>query len=162
MAGELSDRVDCATAPGRPVVQPFGEMLLSFAGRLTRLQTEILAGLDVPLTFRQYRILSRVDAGHTSLMALCRLAHRNPPTMSESVNKLVKQRLLTRANAAADRRTMTLALTATGRESHEAGRLALEKFGSELTTGLDEHVKEDLFKVLHRLYTETEGRLDDD
>ncbi|WP_443202726.1 MarR family winged helix-turn-helix transcriptional regulator [Saccharopolyspora sp. 5N708] len=159
--GEVSEEVERTAAPAKPAVQPLGEMLLSFAGRLTRLQTEILGGLEVPLTIRQYRILSRVDAGHTSLMALCRLAHRNPPTMSESVNKLVKQGLLTRTMEAADRRTMALALTATGREAHEAGRLALEKFSSELTAGLDEQVKEDLLNVIHRLHTETEGRLDD-
>lgn len=79
-------------------------MLLAFAGRLTRLQTEILADLEVPLTIRQYRFLSRVDAGHTSLTALCRLAHRNPSTMSENVNKLVKQGLLTRETDAAEGR----------------------------------------------------------
>lgn len=135
-------------------------MLLSFAGRLTRLQTEILAGLDVPLTIRQYRILSRVDAGHTSLMALCRLAHRNPPTMSESVNKLVKQGLLTRETEAADRRTMALALTAAGRSAQEAGRLALEKFSTELTAGLDEQIRADLLTVMRRLYSDTESLLD--
>ena len=94
-----------------PTSQRFGEMLLSFSGRIHRLQTEILSGLQVPLTIRQYRILRRVDAGHTSLMALCRLAHRNPPTMSESVNKLVRQGLLTRETERSDRRTMVLGLT---------------------------------------------------
>lgn len=150
-----------SAAPGRPAEQPFGEMLLSFAGRLTRLQTEILAGLDVPLTIRQYRILSRVRAGHTSLMELCRLAHRNPPTMSESVNKLVKQGLLTRATAPGDRRAMVLALTDAGEQAREAGRLALEKFSFELTAGLDERIRADLLTVMRRLYTETEDLLDD-
>ncbi|WP_236795416.1 MarR family winged helix-turn-helix transcriptional regulator [Amycolatopsis sp. GM8] len=148
-------------APGSPAAQPLGEMMLSFAGRLTRLQTEILAGLDVPLTIRQYRILTRVDAGHTSLSALCRLAHRNPPAMSESVNKLVKQGLLTRETEAADRRTMALALTAAGRVAQETGRLALEKFSAELTAGLNEQIRADLLTVMQRLYTETESRLDE-
>ncbi|MEU0514336.1 MULTISPECIES: MarR family winged helix-turn-helix transcriptional regulator [unclassified Amycolatopsis] len=156
----MSDETD-RPAPDSMAGESFGEVLLSFAGRLTRLQTEILAGLDVPLTIRQYRILTRVGAGHTSLMALCRLAHRNPPTMSESVNKLVKQGLLTRETKAADRRTMALALTPEGREAQEAGRLALEKFSAELTAGLDERIKDDLLTVMHRIYTETESRLDD-
>ncbi|WP_160148776.1 MarR family winged helix-turn-helix transcriptional regulator [Amycolatopsis alkalitolerans] len=147
-------------APSTPAAHPLGEMMLSFAGRLARLETETLAGLEVPLTIRQYRILSRVDAGYTSLMALCRLAHRNPPTMSESVNKLVRQGLLTRETEAADRRTMVLALTAAGREAHEAGRLALEKFGTELTSGLDEQIRNDLLAVTRRLYTEMESRLE--
>lgn len=158
----MSERVDRPAAPASPPEdQPFGEMLLSFAGRLTRLQTEILARLEVPLTIRQYRILSRVGAGHTSLTALCRLAHRNPPTMSESVNKLVKQGLLTRKTEATDRRTMALALTDAGRAAAEAGRLALEKFSSELTAGLDEPIRNELFAVMQRLYRETEGMLDD-
>jgi DNA-binding MarR family transcriptional regulator len=161
MGDEVSKNVERVAAPGSTAEQPFGEMLLFFAGRLTRLQTEILAGLDVPLTLRQYRILTRVDAGHTSLMALCRLAHRNPPTMSESVNKLVKQGLLTRETEAADRRTMALALTDAGRAAQEAGRLALEKFSSELIAGLDEGIKADLLVVMHRIYDETEGLLDD-
>lgn len=142
-------------APGR-----FGEMLLSFSGRIHRLQTEILSGLEVPLTIRQYRILRRVDAGHTSLMALCRLAHRNPPTMSESVNKLVRQGLLTRETDEADRRTMVLALTGAGRAAAEAGSLALEKFSAELTGELDENVRASLLDFMRRLYQETEDRLD--
>lgn len=157
----MNEQADPPAAPGSPAEQPFGEMLLSFAGRLTRLQTEILAGLDVPLTIRQYRILSRVHAGHTSLRELCRLAHRNPPTMSESVNKLVKQGLLIRATEQADRRTMALALTDSGQQAREAGRLALEKFSFELTAGLDERVRADLLKVIRRLYHETEDLLDD-
>jgi DNA-binding MarR family transcriptional regulator len=143
-----------------PTPQRFGEMLLSFSGRIYRLQTEILAGLPVPLTIRQYRILRRVDAGHTSLMALCRLAHRNPPTMSESVNKLVRQGLLTRQTDESDRRAMVLALTAAGRAAAEAGSLALEKFSSELTGELDEDVRANLLAFMRRLYQETEDRLD--
>jgi DNA-binding MarR family transcriptional regulator len=148
-------------AAGTPADEPLGEMMLTFAGRLTRLQTEILARLDVPLTIRQYRILSRVHAGHTSLMALCRLAHRNPPTMSESVNKLVRQGLLTRETRATDRRTMVLALTDAGQQAREAARVALEKFGFELTAGVDERIKADLLAVLRRLYADTEDLLTD-
>ncbi|MFD2415872.1 MarR family winged helix-turn-helix transcriptional regulator [Amycolatopsis pigmentata] len=143
-----------------PTAQRFGEMLLSFSGRIYRLQTEILAGLPVPLTIRQYRILRRVDAGHTSLMALCRLAHRNPPTMSESVNKLVRQGLLTRETDESDRRAMVLALTPAGRAAAEAGSLALEKFSSELTGELDDDVRANLLAFMRRLYQETEDRLD--
>src|SRR6187399_1969448 len=125
MGGEMS------SPETLPTSQRFGEMLLSFSGRIHRLQTEILSGLQVPLTIRQYRILRRVDAGHTSLMALCRLAHRNPPTMSESVNKLVRQGLLTRETERSDRRTMVLGLTPAGHAAARAGEVALEKFSAE-------------------------------
>jgi DNA-binding MarR family transcriptional regulator len=162
MGSEMSKHVDHLAAPGSPPPdRPLGEMLLNFSGRLTRLQTEILSRLEVPLTIRQYRILSRVGAGHTSLTALCRLAHRNPPTMSESVNKLVKQGLLTRETGTSDRRRMELALTDAGRAAAEAARGALEKFSTELTAGLDEPIRDELFAVMHRLYGETEGLLDD-
>jgi DNA-binding MarR family transcriptional regulator len=157
MGGDMASRNSVAEEVG----QSLDTMLLAFAGRLTRLQTEILAGLDVPLTIRQYRILLRVDAGHTTLMALCRLAHRNPPTMSESVHKLVKQGLLTREQDAVDRRAMSLALTVAGRAAMDAGRVALEKFGSELSAGLDEKTQNDLRTVMHRIYTQTEGQLSD-
>lgn len=96
-----------------------------------------------------------------SPMALCRLAHRSPPTMSESVYKLVLQGLLVRATETDDRRTMVLALTGAGQQAREAGRLAMEKFGFELTSGLDERIKGDLLTVMHRLYSETEDLLSD-
>ena len=141
-------------------MEDFGDTLLSFSGRIHRLQTETLARLAVPLTIRQYRILRRVDAGHTSLTALCRLAHRNPPTMSESVHKLVRQGLLTRENDETDRRTMVLALTRAGRDAASAGRDALVKLGTELTVGFDEDVRASLLDVMRRVYRDTDDRLD--
>lgn len=157
----MGDEMTSGNSTAEGVGHSLDTVLLAFAGRLTRLQTEILTELEVPLTIRQYRILSRVDAGHTSLMALCRLAHRTPATMSESVNKLVKQGLLTRATDAVDRRAMSLALTVAGRSAMEAGRAALEKFGSELSAGLDEKTQGDLLTVMRRIYMQTESRLSD-
>jgi DNA-binding MarR family transcriptional regulator len=138
-----------------------GEVLLALGGRLTRLQTEILAGLSQPLTIRQYRILSRVDNGHTSLTALCKLAHRNPSTMSESVDKLVTQGLLTRGVSDTSRRTMRLALTGKGISALEAGNRALEKFTSELTAGLSQEAQDHILPALHQLYADVQGNLDD-
>lgn len=138
-----------------------GEVLLALGGRLTRLQTELLAGLNQPLTIRQYRILSRVDSGHTSLTALCKLAHRNPSTMSESVDKLVNQGLLTRRPSDTSRRTMVLALTRSGRAARAAGDRSLAKFTSELTSGLSEDIRAQLLPVLNQLYLDVQGDLDD-
>lgn len=138
-----------------------GEVLLALGGRLTRLQTELLAGLDQPLTIRQYRILSRVDSGHTSLTALCKLAHRNPSTMSESVDKLVNQGLLTRRPSDTSRRTMVLALTRSGRAALAAGDRSLAKFTSELTSRLSEDLQARLLPVLNQLYLDIQGDLDD-
>lgn len=139
-----------------------GEVLLALGGRLTRLQTEILAGLPQPLTIRQYRILSRVDSGHTSLTALCKLAHRNPSTMSESVDKMVGQGLLRRGVSDTSRRTMALALTRSGRAALAAGNRSLAKFTAELTSGLPRRLQEELLPVFNQLYLDLQGGLDDD
>ncbi|WP_052488740.1 MarR family transcriptional regulator [Streptomyces sp. 150FB] len=137
-----------------------GEVLLSLGGRLTRLQTEILANLDPSLTIRQYRILSRVDSGHTSLTALCKLAHRNPSTMSQSVDKLVTQGLLTRGVSDTSRRTMRLSLTRAGKLALESGDRALEKFTSELTAGLPQELQDQILPALNQLYVDVQGNLD--
>jgi len=138
-----------------------GEVLLALGGRLTRLQTEILAALDQSLTIRQYRILSRVGSGHTSLTALCKLAHRNPSTMSESVDKMVTRGFLIRGTSDTSRRTMRLALTPLGVEARDAARRALEKFAAELTAGLPAEMCAPLLPALRRIYFDTQGHLDD-
>ncbi|WP_205781635.1 MarR family winged helix-turn-helix transcriptional regulator, partial [Mycobacterium alsense] len=138
-----------------------GEVLLALGGRLTRLQTELLAGLDQPLTIRQYRILSRVSGGHTSLTELCKLAHRNPSTMSESVDKMVNQGLLSRRRSDTSRRTVLLELTAKGRRARDAARRALDKFTTELTAGVDPGLHAQLHDALSRIYFAVQGNLDD-
>lgn len=138
-----------------------GEVLMALGGRLTRLQTEILASLEQPLTIRQYRILSRVGAGHTSLTALCKLAHRNPSTMSESVDKLVTQGFLVRGTSDTSRRTMRLELTAKGTNARDAGDRALEKFTRELTVGIPPELQEQILPVLTNIYLITQADLDD-
>ncbi|GHJ34412.1 MarR family winged helix-turn-helix transcriptional regulator [Streptomyces sp. TS71-3] len=143
-----------------PAIGELGEVLLALGGRLTRLQTEILAGLDQSLTIRQYRILSRVHSGHTSLTALCRLAHRGPSTMSQSVDKLVQQGLLTRGVSDTSRRTMRLGVTDAGLAALEAGDRALGKFTSEITARLPEEARELIRPALQQLYAEIQGHLD--
>jgi DNA-binding MarR family transcriptional regulator len=138
-----------------------GEVLLSLGNRLTRLQTELLASLDPPLTIRQYRILSRVDSGYTSLTALCKLAHRNPSTMSQSVDKLVQLGLLTRRTAEHSRRTMHLELTSRGREVQAASSRALRKFADSLTADVPPDLQDRLLPVVQQLYGNLQGDLDD-
>lgn len=138
-----------------------GELLLALGGRLTRLQTEILASLDPPLTIRQYRILSRVGGGCTSLTALCKLAHRNPSTMSQSVDKLVQMGLLTRGTAEHSRRTMHLGLTSRGRAVQAAGSRALRKFTDDLTAGIPAEPQARLLPIVNQLFHDLQGNLDD-
>jgi DNA-binding MarR family transcriptional regulator len=153
-----------STGPAGPEENPghtLGEVLLALGGRLTRLQTEILADLSQPLTIRQYRILFRVDGGHTSLTALCKLARRNLSTMSQSVDKLVAQGLLTRGVSHTSRRTMRLALTPAGTSALEAGNQALEKFTSELTAGLPQELQDHILPALNQLFDDVQGNLGD-
>lgn len=138
-----------------------GELLLALGSRLTRLQTEILASLDPPLTIRQYRILSRVRSGCTSLTALCKLAHRNPSTMSQSVDKLVQLGLLTRGTEQHSRRTMHLALTREGQAVQAAGSRALRKFAAELTAGIPADLQDRMLPVVSQLFRDLQGSLDD-
>ncbi|MCF3960859.1 MarR family winged helix-turn-helix transcriptional regulator [Streptomyces fuscigenes] len=138
-----------------------GEVLVALGGRLTRLQTEILASLDQPLTIRQYRILARVDGGHTSLTALAKLARRNLSTMSQSVDKLVHQGLLTRRTSETSRRTMQLALTPAGTAALAAGSEALAKFTSELTAHLPQELQDRILPPLRQLFLDVQGSLDD-
>lgn len=138
-----------------------GEVLLALGGRLTRLQTEILASLEQPLTIRQYRILSRVGAGHTSLTALCKLAHRNPSTMSESVDKLVNQGFLIRGTSDTSRRTMRLELTARGRNAREAADRALERFAGEVTADVPPELAGRILPVLTKIYLAAQADLND-
>jgi DNA-binding MarR family transcriptional regulator len=138
-----------------------GELLLALGGRLTRLQTEILASLDPPLTIRQYRILSRVGSGYTSLTALCKLAHRNPSTMSQSVDKLVQLGLLTRGTEEHSRRTLRLELTSEGRAVQAAGSRALRKFTDNLTVDIPADLKDQMVPLVNQLFRDLQGNLDD-
>jgi DNA-binding MarR family transcriptional regulator len=138
-----------------------GELLLALGGRITRLQTELLASLDPPLTIRQYRILSRVGSGYTSLTALCKLAHRNPSTMSQSVDKLVQMKLLTRGTDEHSRRTMRLGLTAKGLEVQASADRTLRKFTDDLTVDIPADLQDRLLPVVYKLYAELQANLDD-
>ncbi|HEY1818943.1 MAG TPA: MarR family winged helix-turn-helix transcriptional regulator [Trebonia sp.] len=153
---DSGDAFDAAGANGT-----LGELLLALGGRLTRLQTEILASLDPPLTIRQYRILSRVGGGYTSLTALCKLAHRNPSTMSQSVDKLVQLGLLTRGTEEHSRRTLRLELTGDGRAVQAAGSRALRKFTDNLTADLPADLQDQLVPLVNQLFRDLQGNLDD-
>lgn len=109
------DGADRATEAGRALIR--------LGSRLHRLYAETIESLSVPLSVQQYRILDRVGLGVSSLGQLAELARRQPPTISKSVDSLVRQGLVARAEAATDRRATALSLTPQGtallREAHE-------------------------------------------
>ena len=136
-----------------------GRALLRLGSRLHRLYAETIESLSTPLSVPQYRILDRVGLGVSSLSQLAELARRQPPTISKSVDSLVRQGLLTRAEAAADRRATALSLTPRGaallREAHEEldrlGRWLVEAAGAG---------PESLAAFAAGLYDKTETELD--
>ncbi|ATL83865.1 transcriptional regulator, MarR family [Streptomyces malaysiensis subsp. malaysiensis] len=81
--------------------------------------------------------------------------------MSQSVDKLVQQGLLTRKTSESSRRTMQLALTAEGAAALDAGNRALAKFTSELTTRMPQELQDQILPALQQLFTDVQGDLDD-
>ena len=98
-------QAESARVPGLDVST--GQLLVSVAARLTRLHTRLLAKLDTPLTFRQYRSLIRRHAGCSSLTELASFGNLTIPTVSEGVDVLVRRGLLTRVPNREDRRAIT-------------------------------------------------------
>ncbi len=96
-----------------------GRALFELAPRLTRLENAVLRDLDPPLTFRQFRLLERVDQGHTTVTQLGTHATITLPAISESVDGLVTKGLLVRTANQRDRRESNLSLTAAGRRALE-------------------------------------------
>lgn len=146
--------------PGRVEHLELGEALLRLAMRLYRLQVEALESLSVPLSFRQYRILDRVDHEITSMTQLAALARRQLPTISKSVDSLVRQDLLARRPSPTDRRVASLELTPAGRKVLREARKAL----SSLATWTGEHLELDVepqvvAEAAEALYEAAEGRL---
>jgi DNA-binding MarR family transcriptional regulator len=138
-----------------------GRALLRLGSRLHRLYAETIEGLSTPLSVQQYRILDRVGLGVSSLSQLAELARRQPPTISKSVDSLVRQGLLTRAEAAADRRATALSLTPRGaallREAHEK----LDRLGGWLVEAAGPEPGPDrLAGFAAGLYGKTEAELD--
>jgi len=155
---------DAAPAEAAERATEAGRALLRLGSRLHRLYAETIEGLSVPLSVPQYRILERVGLGVASLGQLAELARRQPPTISKSVDSLVRQGLLTRAEAATDRRATALSLTPRGaallREAHgELDRLA--RWLAEAAADLgDVGDPGSLVAFAAGLYDQTEAELD--
>ncbi len=129
-----------------------GWVLMRLATRLERLQTEALAWLSEPVTFRQFRILTRVQEGNTSLTRLAQAIRRSMPTVSASVDTLVKRGLLTREPSPGNRRQVTLAVTDRGRAVLDEGRVTLEVLTSKLTADLSQSDRKMLTRTLSGIY----------
>ncbi|MCI2423184.1 MarR family winged helix-turn-helix transcriptional regulator [Saccharopolyspora sp. K220] len=120
-------------------------LLVSISARLTRLYGQVLGQLATPLTFRQHRLLRRIDEGHSALAALAAFGNLTVPTVSESVEVLVRRGLINRQENPRSRRSLLLSLTPEGRAAKAAGDLALAEVGRRLL----KTVPEERHAVLH-------------
>lgn len=128
--------------------------------RLYRLEVEALESVSVPLSVRQYRILDRVDRQITSMTQLAALARRQLPTISRSVDSLVRQGLLARHPSPVDRRVAALELTPVGQKILEEARTALQLLATWVGDSFDLGVDPDrLAEAVDALYVTTQGQL---
>jgi DNA-binding MarR family transcriptional regulator len=128
------------------------ELLVSVAARLNRTSAMLLASLPVPLTFRQYRTLSRVIGGYTSLGQLAKRGNLSLPTVSENVDGLVKRGLMTTTQSESDRRAIVLQVTDAGREAAAAGQAAMSDLVGALLSELEPDRRADLQASLQVVY----------
>lgn len=128
------------------------EMLVVVAARLRRLNMIVLGRLKVPLTFRQYRTLGRVVGGCTSLGELTAQAGVTLPTVSETVNGLVRRGLIETRPSETDRRSVLVYPTEPGAAALAAGDAALRGVIGALTQELSEGQRAALADSLQVIY----------
>jgi MarR family transcriptional regulator, organic hydroperoxide resistance regulator len=132
--------------------EDLGVLLVSVSARLNRLYGRVLGQAGTSLTYRQHRLLRRVSEGHTSMAALAALGNLTVPTVSESVEGLVRRGLLDRQVNPQNRRQMVLSLTAAGHEAKEAGDAALRAVNDRLLRAVGEEHRRVLQESLVALY----------
>jgi DNA-binding MarR family transcriptional regulator len=113
-------------ATDRVLDQETQDLIVAVPARLNRLHQAILGGLEQRLTFRQYRTLSRVASGHTSLSQLAARGNLSLPTVSENVDGLVRKGLLSTSQSELDRRAIVLGITDQGLAALRAADKALQ------------------------------------
>lgn len=129
-----------------------GALLISAAARLNRLYGKELAQLDNPLTFRQQRLLMRVREGHSSLATLAAFGNLTVPTVSESVDVLVRKGFMTRKENPESRRSQLLSLTPLGAKALDAADAALRDVNEFLLAGLPEEQRVALHRSLTTIF----------
>lgn len=133
--------------------------LFDIAPRLTRLENQSLRDVGPGLTFRQYRILCRVEEGNRTVTAIGRLATLSLPAISESTEGLVRKGLLEREVDASDRRSAQLALTEAGRLAMLEADTVLDELAEELVAELDERSLVELERAISKVAARVADRL---
>lgn len=129
--------------------------LFDLAPRITRLENAVLAESDPSLTFRQFRLLTRIAEGLNTITQLGRIATISLPAISESVEGLVRKGLVVRTTDTNDRRAVNLALTEAGERARAIGGALLAEAAadllSELSSDARRRLAEDLEVVSERV-----------
>lgn len=128
------------------------DLIVAVPARLSRLHQSILGSLEQRLTFRQYRTLSRVASGYTSLSQLAARANLSLPTVSENVDGLVRRGLLSTSQSALDRRAIVLGITEQGLAAVRAADAALEDLVKYLAADIPESDLPVVKSALQSLY----------
>ncbi len=125
--------------------------LFELAPRITRLENAVLAGATPALTFRQFRLLTRISQGLTTITQLGRIATISLPAISESVEGLVRKGLVVRTTDPDDRRAVNLALTDEGEEALRTGEELLADAAAQLLEEISPSGRERLTVDLERI-----------
>lgn len=125
-------------------------MLLA-STRIARLMQARFARLEHPLTLRQYRMLFRIEEGNDSPTALRHLMGLTPAAVSESVDILVRRKLVARSRSSEDGRRVVLKLTSEGEAALHTASHASHRLASEFELRLPEELRphaEPMFRAI--------------
>jgi len=147
--------------PEEQVSPETAQLLFELAPRLTRLENAVLKALAVPLTFRQYRLLARVQAGSSTLTELRAPSTLTLAAVSESVDGLVQRGLLARQVAVDDRRAVRISITEEGRAAVLDAAAALHELASDLVEDLRTHDAGEVHRLLADVVDQVTSRLRD-
>jgi DNA-binding MarR family transcriptional regulator len=115
-----------------------GDRLVELSAPLYRLTYEKLRSGDPGLSYRQYRALVRIEEGYRSVTELSELFGLAMPTVSSSIETLVKKGFVRRDAEAGDRRRIRLSLTEEGRLAVGSSQDQIEVVKELLADSIDE------------------------
>lgn len=129
-----------------------GRKLLEIAPLLTRFENVVLAEAATGMTFRQFRLLSKIEEGKSTLTQIGRVTTISLPAISESIEGLVVKGLVSRTADSNDRRAVILALTKAGEGAMASARKRLDAAAAELLQGVPLAQRARLAKQVEEMY----------
>lgn len=132
---------------------------LEVVPRLSRLVYRTLAGMDPPLTVRQFRVLARLGSGAAEAIgALAERSGVRVPSMSQTVESLVERGWARRDEDPSDRRRRTIQVTDAGLQALRDAETAVAAELADLLAGLSADEARALGTGFAALRRELDGR----